>query len=128
MGRPRKPSNVLELSGAFKQHPSRRRTGVKAPDRSIGAPPEHFDDHQRAAWAELVRDAPPGVLKASDQVALALAASLMAEFRQAPYAFTAAKHSNLLKLLQQFAMTPSSRENFSLKVHDEICDELREFL
>src|SRR5688500_7527160 len=118
MGRPRKPSNVLELKGAFRKDPQRRRTGVKAPAGVVGDPPERFDEHQRTAWTDIVRDAPPGVLKASDRASVELLATLIAEFRQAPYAFIAAKHAATLKLLTQFAMTPSSRENFSIPDQD----------
>jgi hypothetical protein len=127
MPAPRKPSNILELNGAFKRNPNRRRNGVKPPAGVVGDPPEHFDEHQRTAWADIVRDVPPGVLKASDRPSVELLAVLVAEFRQAPYAFVAAKHSATLKLLQQFAMTPSSRENFSLKDADATPAELAEF-
>lgn len=127
MGRPRKPSNVLELSGAFKRNPQRRRDTVKARELGLAGAPERFDDVQRECYDDIVRLAPPGVLKASDQPSVELLAVLMAEFRQAPYAFVAAKHAATLKLLQQFAMTPSSRENFSVKTDDEPADELREF-
>jgi hypothetical protein len=128
MPRSRKPSNVLELNGAFKRNPSRRRTGIKAPAGVVGEPPERFDAYQVAAWTEIVRDAPPGVLKPSDRASVELLAVLLAEFRQAPYAFNAAKHGIALKLLQQFAMTPSSRENFSLQDGAATPAELAEFI
>jgi hypothetical protein len=127
MPRPRKPSNVLELNGAFKHNPDRRRATVKPPAGVLGPAPDRFDDHQREAYDEIVRLAPPGVLKPSDAPSVELLATLLAEFRQAPYAFNAAKHGGTLKLLQQFAMTPSSRENFSVKTDEEPQDELREF-
>jgi hypothetical protein len=127
MPRPRKPSNVLELNGAFKHNPDRKRATVKAAHGVVGDPPEHFDEIQRREYAEIVRLAPPGVLKPSDAQSVALLATLMAEFHQAPYAFNAAKYGATLKLLQQFAMTPSSRENFSVKTDEEPQDELREF-
>jgi hypothetical protein len=127
MGRLRKPSNVLELNGAFKQHPSRRRKAVRPPDRVVGDPPEHFDEYQVQAWTEIVRDAPSGVLKASDRQSVELLATLIAEFRQAPYAMNAAKHGATLKLLTHFAMTPSSRENFSIPDQDATSAELAEF-
>jgi hypothetical protein len=127
MGRPRKPSNVLELNGTFRNQPSRRRATVKPAPGVVGDPPEHFDEIQRREFHEIVRLAPPGVLKPSDAQSVAFLAVLMAEFHQAPYAFTAAKYGTAIKLLQQFAMTPSSRENFSVKTDEEPQDELREF-
>jgi hypothetical protein len=114
MPAPRKPSNVLELKGAFKKDPSRRRKTLKVPDGPFGDPPDGFDEHQRRAWAEFLEIAPPGVLKPSDRLALELAASLTAEFRQASYAFNAAKIGQLRALLASFGMTPASREGFGL--------------
>ena len=127
MPAPRKPSNILELKGAFKKDPSRRRKALKVPDSPFGPVPDHFDEHQRRAWAEFLEIAPPGVLKRSDRNALELAASLTAEFRQAPYAFTGAKIAQLRALLATFGMTPAARETFSLAEGDQVPDRFSEF-
>lgn len=117
----------MELNGTFRNQPSRRRSTVKVPDRGIGEPPETFDEHQIAAWNELLTNAPPGVVKASDRTPMIALATLYAELLQAPYLFNAPKHGALLKLCTHFAMTPSSRENFSVKTEEPPADELREF-
>lgn len=43
-GRPRKPARVLEMSGAFRKNPARRRARAEelAPQRGLGEPPEEW--------------------------------------------------------------------------------------
>lgn len=114
MARQRKPSNVLELRGAFKKDPQRRRKTLQVPDSPFGDPPDNFDELQRQAWLEILELAPPEVLKRSDRVQVELLASLIAEFRAARYAFPASKIGHLRLMLGSLGMTPASREGFGL--------------
>ena len=114
MPAPRKPSNILELTGAFKRNPQRRRKPLKAPEGPFGDPPDGFDELQCQAWLEILDLAPPEVLKRSDRVQVELLASLMAEFRAARYAFPASKIGHLRLMLGSLGMTPASREGFGL--------------
>jgi phage terminase small subunit len=128
MPQPRKPSNVLELKGAFKQNPQRRRKAVKAVDQAVGDPPAHLSPEQQVVWAEIVRIAPPNVLKATDQLALEVFACLMAEFRQAPELFNAARIAQLMQLFGRFGMTPSDREKISVDQGAAVSEQFAEFL
>src|SRR5690349_11656337 len=112
-GRPRKPSNVLELRGTFKKDPQRRRTPVKAPEGPFGAAPDRFDDEQRACWDEILGLIPPAILAKADRVQVELLATLLAEFRQAYYAFPAQKIGHMRILLDGLGMSPSGREKFN---------------
>ena len=68
-----KPTEILELNGAFKKNPKRRRpVGPKSKD-GIGEPPAHLDATEKQIWAELIQNAPQGVLTSADRVILALA-------------------------------------------------------
>jgi hypothetical protein len=67
MGRPRKPTAVLELTGAFRKNPQRKRTEPPTAG-PLGDPPEHFTAEQAAVWHELASICPPGVLMRSDRV------------------------------------------------------------
>jgi hypothetical protein len=71
MPQPRKPTNLLELTGAFKNHPSRlaARNGEPVPDGPLGSAPRHWwvkHDHPNYAqcqelcklWREVSRMAP----------------------------------------------------------------------
>jgi hypothetical protein len=123
----RKPSNVLELKGAFKKDPQRRRKAVKAPEGPFGAPPARFDDEQRACWDEVLELIPPAILARADRVQVELLATLLAEFRQAYYAFPAQKIGHLRLCLGALGMTPESREKFNRPDEEAAPDRFAEF-
>ena len=60
MARPRLPTKVLELRGAFKKNPQRRREreGEPEPEAGLGKPPKELDAPERARWKELGEIAP----------------------------------------------------------------------
>ena len=78
MGRPRKPTQVLEDTGAFKINPSRGLARANEPksEGSIGAAPKFFDTEEREIWQEFVDEAPRGVLTKADRKILELAVAL----------------------------------------------------
>lgn len=116
MAGPRTSTAILELRGAFKNHPGRRleRAGEPVTAEPVGTPPEGLDDACKAAWNELVDIAPAGVLCRFDRVALEIAAVLLAQFRASPSDFPVTKLSRLNALLGQFGMTPSDRSKVSI--------------
>jgi hypothetical protein len=80
MARPRKPSNVLAIRGAFKEHASRTRVDPK-PEGAIGDPPEDLTAEQAACWRELVSHAFPGTIGGNDRDFMRYAACVWAEFK-----------------------------------------------
>lgn len=112
---PRTSTAILELRGAFKNHPGRRleRLGEPVTGEPVGMPPEVLDEVCKATWLEIVDLAPAGVLCRFDRVAVEMAAVLLAQFRESPNDFPVTKLSRLNALLGQFGMTPSDRS----KVH-----------
>jgi hypothetical protein len=127
MPRPRKPSNVLELKGSFKKNPQRARTPVKAPEGPFGPPPPRFDEEQRSCWYEVLELIPPAILAHADRVQVELLATLLAEFRQAYYAFPAQKIGHLRLCLDALGLTPASREKFNRPEPDKAADRFAEF-
>jgi hypothetical protein len=85
-GRPRKPTAVLEATGAYEKHPERRVERENEPEVNgpIGQPPEYFDANHRKVWFELIRKAPAGVLALSDALNLEIATRLTVKMRLAP--------------------------------------------
>lgn len=108
MARPRKPTNVLELTGAFKKDPQRRRRDAD-PAGELTAPPAHINGAVLNAWNDVVKFAPLEVLTESDRLSVELAANLLAQFRNDPIEFPAAKLARLEALLGKFGMTPADR-------------------
>lgn len=55
-GRPRTPTKVLEMRGAYERNPQRRKDREGEPDNlaPVGEAPPALDETQRARWDELV--------------------------------------------------------------------------
>ncbi len=109
MPQPRKPTNVLHLSGAKKRNPGRYKGRGKQPidQRGIGRCPTFLTDAEKDAWRELVTN-DPGVLQRSDRIAVEMTARLMAEIRVGADV-TAAKQALLASMLHKLGQTPIGR-------------------
>jgi phage terminase small subunit len=79
----RKPSAVLELSGAYRKNPNRRRPPEPV-SGDLGNPPERLDAEAVEYWHELVSMVAVGVLQASDRWAVELVARFMAKATREP--------------------------------------------
>lgn len=79
MARPRKPTAVLKLSGAFDKNPKRGRERENEPESTapLGDCPGDLDEAERARWLELAGDLP--WLRQGDRVALWSAAKQYAK-------------------------------------------------
>ena len=103
----RKPTNVLQLNGAFAHDPKRRRVDP-LPNGPIGAAPRQGAMTFAKAWDYLVRCAPDGVLFDRDRVWLELAAALFVEYRNHGIAeMHPAKLSRLTSMLASLGMSPA---------------------
>lgn len=70
MARPRTPSNVLELRGAFKRNPQRKRKDAEGAGPFQADPPTHLPADVAAAWRYIVARLPKVALSSSDEVAV----------------------------------------------------------
>ena len=109
MSRPRKPTALLEASGAFRKNPARRRARLNEPEGTgpIGEPPEWLNAGERECWRELVADAVPGVLTRSDNNFVALLASLYAKVKARKV--SAAIYVQFRRGLSELGLTPTGR-------------------
>lgn len=108
MPRPRKPTNVLELKGAFKKDPQRRRMDPPTCP-GLGPPPSHLSKAERHIWKEIESRAPEGVLTRSDRLAAEELCSLVHEIRTNRDNVITSKRTLLRSYLAQFGMTPADR-------------------
>jgi hypothetical protein len=107
MARPRTPTNVLKMKGAFAKDPQRER---EDPDtEKLKSCPLHLSAAQREIWKDLAKAAPKNVITEADRFALEICCVLLDQFRLDPAEFTAAKLVRLETLLGKFGMTPSDR-------------------
>jgi phage terminase small subunit len=140
--RPRKPTSLLELSGAFAKNPTRRRPAEPRDDRPLGDPPTRLPAAAVPYWREIASLAPARVLCAADRLAVELAARLMLKACQGDNAsvlldlveaaragkltnkelravavrqtISSAELATLRSLLAAFGMTPADRSKLSI--------------
>ena len=108
MSRPRKPTKILELSGARKSR-LRQRADEPQPTGPIGEPPEHLLEPEADAWREIAGILPDGVAGMSDRIALERLARLIHMARSQPADWTSAREKDLASYLSRFGMTPGDR-------------------
>jgi hypothetical protein len=108
MGRPRKPTAVLELTGAFRKNPQRKRTDPPATG-PLGDPPEHFTPEQAVVWHELAAVSPRGVLTRSDRLLVEIAVVLMLRVRKQGPRMRRGELNVLISVLSRMGMSPADR-------------------
>lgn len=106
----RKPNEIHELTGAFANHPERKRARANTMKRSphpLGNPPKAFEADEAACWAELQDIIPPGVLCRSDRWIVELASKLMARLRRGK--INAAEIGRLMQAIALMGGSPADR-------------------
>lgn len=135
-GRPRTPTAVLELKGAFLKDPQRKKGRAREPKPNgpIGKAPASFRypscDAKTskvliALWDELVNMAPPKVLAKSDRWALEIACRLMNKARSGR--IHGGEHSILRSYLMSMGLTPADRSRVQVAEDEKPEDEWSEF-
>lgn len=112
MARPRKPTSLLAITGGYDNNPGRlnaSRGDEPIEQRALGDAPGHLEAPQRAAWAEIERIAPPGVLTHADRLVVELTAVLWARFRRAGEVMPLPEFTRLQSLLGELGLTPAAR-------------------
>ena len=114
MARPRQPTRLLELKGAFQAHPSRRkeRQGEPSPTTAVGTPPKHLSAHARRCWAEFASEGAQW-LTGADRSLLQVASVLMSEFETSPTEMVGVKVAQLRGVLNDLGFSPTSRTRIS---------------
>ena len=110
MGRPRKPSNILELSGAFDKNPNRRLERENEPDPGKPikkTPPKYFDENEIECFKHIIGWAADGVLRESDYLTVEVTATLLAKVRER--VAVPAEIARLLAALGTLGMNPADR-------------------
>lgn len=106
MARPRQPTEVLKLRGAFAKNPQRKRPPEAKAGPLVGVP-AYLEPDEAAIWHELVSNAPQGVLTSADGPTLEMVSRLMAKFRRDW--LTGAEFAILKGCLTELGWTPASR-------------------
>lgn len=111
-GRPRTPAKILELKGAWKKDPQRRRSSVGGSGEFNRQPPSYMPQECVRAWNFIVEQVPPGVLTASDYASVEIMARLQSQI------WMTGSLDSIKELRQwfgQYGMTASAREKIAAK-------------
>jgi hypothetical protein len=128
MARPRKPTNVLHLTGAFKHDPKRAaaRVDEPEPEGDIGDPPAHLSDGERLCWIELVGLCHEGVLCAADRPFLEYGARVWNQLRS-EQDIDPKLGIRFETVCARLGMTPADRSKVSARKKDGGKDPYSEF-
>lgn len=110
MPRPRKPSKILELTGAFAKNPQRRaaRAGEPVVTAPLGPPPARLTDPLVIeAWRELA--AAGSWFTAADRPLVESTAHMLANAWRVKWAMAAPEFSALHRAYGYLGLTPSDR-------------------
>lgn len=141
MAAPRKPTNILKITGAHKTHPSRIRNPPE-PEKGIPEPPEWLNDNAKKAFIELAKiTSGMNVLTLADSASLAMICDAYADYLEAKqlvddngmtYKFTNREGQEVIKMnpattikadawrrvmigLGKFGLSPAEREKISIQ-------------
>jgi phage terminase small subunit len=118
LARPRKSIAELQLNGAFKHDPQRltRRLNVPKPTKDIGRPPNFLSAEEKEVWKQFISEAPPGVLKNSDRMAVTYLCRVWARYLKygehtggKSKGVTSKQMANVMQLWAKFGMTAADR-------------------
>ena len=110
-GRPRKPTKVHELSGAYKRNPQRRPKNEPQPEGKFDPePPRHLMHLEKECWRQLVAAIPPQVATTADTMLIEQTSILMAMSRIGSVVpMKSSDRGLLLRCLSQLGCTPVDR-------------------
>lgn len=113
--RNRQPLELAQLKGATRHDPQRYRGSIAKHPDPVGEPPALMSDNELLAWQEVVDRSLPGVLTKTDAFFVEFAARHLAEYRENPPEFPAARFRNLMSVLSKLGFSPSDRQAFSIE-------------
>ena len=109
MSRPRKPTAILKLSGAFKANPARAklRENEPIPRGELGRSYSDLPPEVLACWREIVKQCAPGVLTSADRAFVRYTSRLMAKDNAGD--ITTGERALLQRAFGDLGMTPRGR-------------------
>jgi hypothetical protein len=129
MPRARKPTNVLELKGAFKKDPQRAaaRAGEPKADGSVGEPPMHLTPAARMVWVELTSMAHKGTLCAADRLFMEYAVKVVMTMRRRKASIDPKIGVRFEAVIARLGMSPADRSKVSVLPSKPDADPYAEF-
>jgi len=110
----RKPTAVLEMRGAFKDNPSRKRDRAGEPTDFTplsATPPKHLTAREKKVWIEYMGYFPPGIIASMDMLVFETMIILYTKFRdrKTREKMTPSEVGNMLRCAITMGLTPTER-------------------
>lgn len=126
MPRPRKPTKILQFTGAYAKNPHRadERANEPQPNGPLGDAPPHFKERERAIWIELVGEIHAGVGCKADRGSLEQLCVLVSKARTqyetgGPLAVDEKTLLAIDRYRSKFGLDPSSRSKVAATGEDK---------
>jgi phage terminase small subunit len=116
MPTPRKSLSELKLSGTYQMNKARYKRltdPVGVISLPVGRPPGHLLDAERTIWAEVVKNAPEGLLGRPDRIIIEVCCKLIAQMRTADLKIS--ELNALISTLSKLGMDPASRKKMNFQ-------------
>jgi len=127
MARIPQPIELAEFKGADRKNPQRYRKSVPKSGMPLGNAPAHLSPEAQSVWFELEAYSLPGVLTGADRLLFEIASNLMAEYREDPKGFTAARIEKLVGCLARLGMSPADRQKLGVEKDAEEDNAFNDF-
>lgn len=130
MAPPRKPTNVLELAGAFKRNPKRgaARANEPEPVGVIGDAPAHLNESEKACWAGIVAMCHEGSLCTADRLILEHASRVLAALRASTEYSDTKMMVRFESVLEKLGLSPADRSRVQIGTRQNAPNPLEKFL
>ena len=114
MPTPRKSLAELALTGTLQRHPGRYAARLSGGTviEPIGRAPTHLSTNEKITWAEIAKQAPPGLLTKSDRISLEIVTKLVIRMRVGE--MKPSELSSLMSLLGKLGMNPTARAKMQI--------------
>lgn len=113
----KKPTKILQLNGAYKKDPQRKREPEPEPSEPVGECPSHLSETHKIIWDEIVNNCVDGVLTIQDRHNLEIIVTGFHDIRHGVETdegikqVGGAERDRVFKQLGKFGMTPVDRTN-----------------
>ena len=120
----RHPTALLDLKGAYKKNPNRRKPGEPVGESFPADPPDHLNAVEQRHWREVVGLLAHGVLQKSDALIVETLAVLLTEFREDFRKMPSARLTRMGICMGLLGMTPADRTRIQVDKPSEEDDFL----
>ena len=129
MAPPRKPTNVLALTGAFKRNPKRgsARANEPEPVGDVGDAPAHLNASERACWVAIAGMCHENSLCRADRLIIEHAARILSALRASTDYADTKMMVRFETVLGKLGLTPADRSRVQIGTRQKVMNPFEKF-